>query len=174
MRRVVYGGAMSLDGYIAGPSGEHDWIVMDPEFDFAAMSSRFDTFLIGRKTFDTMRGMGSAGESTSAVQNFVFSRTLKQTDHPHINISANAEVTVAELRSRPGKDISLFGGGDLFRSLLNAGLVDEIGVAVVPVLLGGGVPLLPTPAVRSRLSIRKQRLYEKTGVVMLEYDIKHL
>ena len=51
MRKVVYGGAMSLDGFIAGPNGEYDWIVMDPEIDFAALMARFDTFLIGRKTF---------------------------------------------------------------------------------------------------------------------------
>ena len=60
MRKVAYGGAMSLDGFIAGPNGEYDWIVMDPDIDFAAMMARFDTFLIGRKTFDAMRRMGNA------------------------------------------------------------------------------------------------------------------
>jgi dihydrofolate reductase len=62
MRLVRFGGAMSLDGYIAGPKGEHDWIVMDPEIDFAGIMSQFDTFLIGRKTFDVMKGMADAGE----------------------------------------------------------------------------------------------------------------
>jgi dihydrofolate reductase len=56
MRLVRYGGAMSLDGYIAGPNGEYDWIVIDPEMDFAAMSAEFDTYLIGRKTFEAMDG----------------------------------------------------------------------------------------------------------------------
>ena len=63
MRKVVYGGAMSLDGFIAGPNGEYDWIVMDPDIDFAALMGRFDTFLIGRKTFEAMRRMGGAGTS---------------------------------------------------------------------------------------------------------------
>jgi RibD C-terminal domain len=58
MRRVRFGGAMSLDGYIAGPQGEYDWIVPDPEMDFAAMKAEFDTFLIGRKTFDAMDAAG--------------------------------------------------------------------------------------------------------------------
>jgi dihydrofolate reductase len=171
MRRVVYGGAMSLDGYIAGANGEHDWIVMDPEMDFAAMHARFDTFLIGRKTFEAMLRMGAGAKSDSGVQNIVFSRTLQPADYPGVRICSGAESVVAELRQIPGKDISLFGGGELFRSLLAAGLVDEIGVAVIPVLLGGGVPLLPPPAIRAQLTLRKHRLYGETGVVVMEYDV---
>jgi dihydrofolate reductase len=162
---------MSLDGYIAGPNGEYDWIVIDPETDFAAMSAQFDTYLIGRKTFEAMGRMGSDSKSSPGIRNIVFSRTLKQSDYPHITISADAERVVAELRRLPGKDIALFGGGELFRSLLAVGLVDRVEVAVIPVLLGGGIPLLPSPAIRAQLKLRKQRLYEKTGTVGLEYDI---
>ena len=61
MRRVRYGGAVSLDGYIAGPNGEYDWIIMDPDIDFAAMTSQFDTFLIGRKTLEVMQRMDGGG-----------------------------------------------------------------------------------------------------------------
>jgi dihydrofolate reductase len=162
---------MSLDGYIAGPNGEYDWIVMDPEFDFAAMAAQFDTYLIGRKTFDAMGRMGNDAKVTPGIQNIVFSRTLRQSDYPHVTIRPDAERAVAELRSLPGKDIALFGGGELFRSLLAAGLVDRIEVAVMPVLLGGGIPLLPPPSARAMLKLRKQRVYEKTGTVGLEYDI---
>ena len=66
MRRVIYGGAMSLDGYIAGPNGEYDWIVMDPEIDFAALAARFDTYLIGRKTFDMMQRLKDQAPPTPA------------------------------------------------------------------------------------------------------------
>ena len=171
MRRVVYGGAMSLDGYIAAPDGGYDWIVMDPEFDFAEMYARFDTFLIGRKTFEVMQRMANENKAIPGIQNIVFSRTLRPSEYPHVMISSDAEGVVAELRTKPGKDIALFGGGELFRSLLAAGLVDEIGVSVVPVLLGGGVPLLPSPANRAKLRLRKQRVYDKTSTVVLEYDI---
>jgi dihydrofolate reductase len=81
---------------------------------------------------------------------------------------------VADLRTKPGKDIALFGGGELFRSLLAAGLVDQVGVSLIPVLLGGGIPFLPSPAVRATLKLRKHRIYEKTGTVGLEYDIERL
>ena len=172
MRKVLYGGAMSLDGFIAGPNGEYDWIVMDPDIDFAEMMAQFDTFLIGRKTFEAMRRMGSDVSSTPGTQNIVCSRTLKPADYPNVTISADAERVVADLRTQPGKDIALFGGGELFRSLLAAGFVDGIGVSVIPVLLGGGIPFLPPPAGRATLTLRRHRVYERTGVVGLWYDIE--
>ena len=115
--------------------------------------------------------MGSDGKSSPGIQNIVLSRTLKPGDYPHVTIESDAERVVAELRAKPGKDIAIFGGGELFRSLLAAGLVDRIEVALIPVLLGGGIPLLPPPASRATLKLRKQRLYEKTGTIGLEYDI---
>jgi dihydrofolate reductase len=171
MRLVRFGGAMSLDGYIAGPNGEYDWIVMDPEIDFAGMQAEFDTFLIGRKTFEAMVRMGSDVKPAPGTRNVVFSRTMKQSDYPHVTVESDAERVVRELRAAPGKDIALFGGGELFRSLLAAGLVDRVEVGVIPVLLGGGIPLLPSPAARAMLRLRKQRVYDKTGTVGLEYDI---
>jgi dihydrofolate reductase len=171
MALIRFGGAMSLDGYIAGPNGEYDWILMDPDIDFAAMQSQFDTFLIGRKTFEAMLKMGTDVKSSKRIRNIVLSRTLKASDYPHVTVSADAERVVAELRAKPGKDVAIAGGGELFRSLLAAGLVDRIEVAVIPILLGGGIPLLPSPASRAALTLRKQHVYPKTGIVSLEYDI---
>jgi dihydrofolate reductase len=174
MRRVLYGGAMSLDGFIAGPNGEHDWIVTDPDIDFAGMMAQYDTFLVGRKTFEVMRRMGSEAPPTPGITNIVFSRTLNPSDFPNVTVSPDAVSVVADLRTRPGKDIALFGGGELFRSLLAAGLVDGVGVSVIPVLLGGGVPFLPSPADRATLKLTKHRVYEKTGIVGLWYDIERV
>jgi dihydrofolate reductase len=171
MRRVRYGVAMSLDGYIAGPNGEADWIVHDPDIDFAEMFSRFDTLLIGRKTFTAMRQMGGGGGSFPGVTAFLASRTLTPADCPDVTIAPDAAALVRDLKIRSGKDIWLFGGGELFRSLLAAGLVDGVDVGIIPVFLGGGIPLLPSPAARARLKLTRHRVYEKSGIVGLEYDV---
>src|SRR4051794_18443252 len=116
MRRIRYAVAASLDGYIAGPKGEADWIVTDPSFDFNELWSQFDTLLIGRSTFETMVRAGRS--EVPGVKIFVFSRTLRQRDYPNVTIvSGNVQKTLAALRAKPGKDIWLFGGGALFRSL---------------------------------------------------------
>jgi dihydrofolate reductase len=86
-------------------------------------------------------------------------------------VSTDLEKTVAALRSERGKDIWLFGGGALFRSLADLGLVDTVEVAVVPVLLGGGIPLLPPPYGPLKLRLTHRRVYEKSGIVSLEYAV---
>ena len=168
MRRVRFSVAMSLDGYIAGPNGESDWIEIDPDIDFGALMGAFDTVLLGRKTYEATRQQGGGG-AMPGVQVYVFSRTLRQADCPGVIVSDKPAETLAALKARPGKDIWLFGGGLLFRSLLELGLVDAVEVAVIPVLLGGGVPLLPNPAREAKLWLVKHRIYEKTGTVSLEY-----
>ena len=170
MRKIVYSVAMSLDGYVAGPNGEFDWIVMDPEIDFMRMMSRFDTLLMGRRTFEAAQSQGSG--AMPGVKSIVVSRTLRQADHPGVTIIADdVGARVSQLRAQSGKDIWLFGGGSLFRSLLDLGLVDTIEVAVIPVLLGGGIPLLPARDQRSTLRLINSRTYKKTGTVSLEYAI---
>jgi dihydrofolate reductase len=173
MRRVRYVVAMSLDGYIAGPNGEADWIIMDPEIDFRALFEQFDTFLLGRRTFEAIGGSGGSGRS--GPQTIVFSRTLRQEDYPNVTIvSENPEDVLADLRSKPGKDIWLFGGGLLFRSLLETRQVDTVEVSVVPVLLGEGIPLLPpkTASERFKLKLASSRAF-KSGIVSLEYAVEH-
>jgi dihydrofolate reductase len=168
MRRVRLSVAMSLDGYIAGPNGESDWIVMDPDIDFRALFSGFDTVLMGRKSYAAALQQGSGG-GMPGMQAYVFSRTLRQADCPGVIVSDKPAETLAELNAKPGKDIWLFGGGLLFRSFLELGLVDGVEVAIIPVLLGGGLPLLPQPASLAKLKLVKHKVYEKSGTVLLEY-----
>jgi len=169
MRRVRYSVAMSLDGYIAGPNGEFDWITPDPDVDFAAMFKAYDTLLMGRKTYEltrTHKGPGMPGMSV-----YVISRTLSPEDCPNVTIVRDPAPLVTELKRQPGKEIWLFGGGDLFRSLLEANLVDTVEVAIAPVLLGGGLPVLPETSARHTLKLASHQLYPKTGTLGLSYDL---
>ena len=171
MRRIRYSVAMSLDGYIAGPNGEYDWIPMDPDIDFVAMFSAFDTALVGRKSFEVAQQASNAG--MPGIRTIVVSRTLAPADYPDVTIMN--EVSKARfdaLKQQPGKDIWLWGGGLLFRSLLDAGVVDSVEVAVVPVLLGAGIPMMPAGVDKSFLDLTKTRVYEKTGIVALAYRVR--
>ena len=169
MRSLCYSVAMSLDGFIAGPKGEYDWIIEDPTLDLAALFSRFDTLLMGRRTFDLARSQGSLLESMR-MKVVVVSSTLEPAQYKDVTIlSSGVAQAVAALKAEPGKAIWLFGGGVLFRSLLDAGLVDEVQVAVIPVLLGSGVPLIPEGR-RCSLHLDESKIYP-SGIVLLSYSV---
>ena len=169
MARIRYQVAMSVDGYIAGPKDEADWIIMDPDIDFEALFAQFDTFLMGRRTFELVAAGG--GSLSMGGRSFVFSRTLRPQDHPQVTIVPEVSAaSVAPIRAQATKDIWLFGGGTLFRSFLDAGLVDTMEVAVIPVLIGGGVPVLPNPARQASLTLTGHRIYG-SGIVLLEYAV---
>ncbi len=174
-RRLRYQVAMSLDGFIAGPNGEYDWIVMDPSIDFGALYKEFDTAVMGRKTYEVLTAevltaQGGHG-AMPGLDVVVFSRTLPAAAHRGVRITNDdpGEI-VAALKAKPGRDIWLYGGGVLFRSLLDAGLVDTVEVAVVPVLLGAGVPLLP-PGASTKLVLADQKTLPASGILALAYSV---
>lgn len=171
MRRVRYNVAASLDGYIAGPEGEFDWIPHDPTVDFAALFGKVDTVLLGRHSFELTQRSGAPWAAGARV--YVFSRTLRAEDHPGVTLVAeDAGGVVAALRAEPGDgEIWLFGGGELFRGLLAAGQVDSVEVTIVPILLGGGVPLLPAGAPRCALALTGTHEYP-SGMVTLSYTVQ--
>jgi dihydrofolate reductase len=168
-RRLRYQVAASLDGFIAGPNGEFDWIVMDPAVDFAALFKEFDTAVMGRKTYDVLTAHGGDG-AMPGLDVVVFSGTLPASERPGVRIfNDDPREIVAALKAKPGRDIWLYGGGTLFRALLDAGLVDTVEVAVVPVLLGAGVPLLP-PGATTKLVLADQKTLP-SGIVALSYSV---
>jgi dihydrofolate reductase len=172
MRKIRYGVAMSLDGYIAGPNGEADWIVSDPEFNFGELWAQFDTLLMGRRTYEA--AIARLGKSAMQGRKIVVvSRTLQQADHPETTIlSELTHERIQALRTQSGKDIWLMGGGEIFRLLLEMHEVDTVEVSIVPVLLGGGVALLPPPAQQTKLKLSSHKVY-RSGQVSLIYDVQH-
>jgi dihydrofolate reductase len=169
MRRVRYQVACSLDGFIAGPGDDFGWIPPEPAFDFDAHYAQFSTLLMGRRTYEIVR---AAGEDFRGKEVLVASRTLDPQSHPGIEIVRDGlEERIRALRSQAGGDIWLYGGGELFSQVLAWNLVDTVEPAIIPILLGGGVPFLPSPAVRRRLTLVRHRAYP-SGMLHLEYDVQ--
>jgi dihydrofolate reductase len=171
MRRVRYNVAASLDGFIADASDGYDWIPNDETVDFAGLFARIDTVLIGRKTWEVVADQTERVWKPDA-RVFVFSRTMRPDAVPGVTIVRDDPVTfVSSLRHEPGDgEIWLFGGGQLFAALLAGGQVDAVEVTVVPVLLGGGVPLLPEARERSPLELVHTHVYP-SGMVGLHYSV---
>src|SRR5215216_7742072 len=118
VRRLRYQVATSLDGYIASPDGGFDWIAMDPDIDFAALFAQFDTAVMGRKTFLATLQQGGSG-AMPGLDVVVFSRTLRPAEYPAVSVvNGDPAERVRSLKATPGKDLWLFGGGELFRTLL--------------------------------------------------------
>jgi dihydrofolate reductase len=174
MRKVRYNVAASLDGYIADADGGFEWIPQDPTVDFAAIFARVDTILLGRRSFELVQ-RGSAPPWGPNMRVYVFSRTLRPEAYPGVTvIGANAGEVVAALRAESGDgDIWLFGGGQLFSSLLASGQVDAVEVTIVPVLLGAGVPLATRGIARTGLRLLHTHRYP-TGMVSLSYAVEPL
>lgn len=171
MRNVVLGLGISLDGYIARLDGSVDFLVMDPDYDWAAFAKSIDTWLIGRKTLDVAVKMGKGkGFKSGGLSCYVFSRTNppgKQKGFEYTN--REPADLVSELRKSPGKDIWLGGGGELARAFLEQDLIDRIDLGIVPAVLGSGIPLFPAGFPERKFKLLECRGYPKTGMVTLSY-----
>ena len=162
---------MSLDGYIAPPDGKADWIPLDPDVNFAEIWAQFDTLLMGSRTYDA--AVARLGKSAvHGMKAFVTSRTLRPSDHPGVIILPElSQDRIDSIRANSKKDIWLFGGGDLFRSLLAMNQVDTVEVSIIPVLLGGGTSLLSAIDQRTQLKLLSHKAYP-SGRIALVYEVQ--
>jgi dihydrofolate reductase len=184
MRTVTYGGAVSLDGFLASTDGSIDWLHFSKDVQdvMAKYWRNVDTILMGRKTYDFSVSSGreaSTGKMRSkdrthrepAMLTYVFSRTLQSIDDPDVElVNGNAVEFVRGLKRQPGKEICLMGGGELAQTLLNADLVDRISLNIHPILLGSGIPTFRDPGHPVKLTLVESRPLEG-GCVLVSYNV---
>jgi dihydrofolate reductase len=178
MRTVTYGGAVSLDGFLAGVDGSIDWLHFSKDVQRVTSDywKNVDTILMGRKTYavsiaNSPKKSKAAKRTEPAMRTFVFSRTLKQIDDPGVQlVASDAAEFVRHLKQEPGKEICLMGGGELAQSLLAAGLVDKIGLNIHPILLGSGIPAFHDFGHRIILTLAECRTLEG-GCILANYNV---
>ena len=173
MRTVTYGAACSLDGLIAPSDGSMDWLHFsrDVQEYMAAYWATIDTMLMGRKTWEVAvgQGGGGGGGGMKGINTYIFSRTLDRVGHGAQLVREDAGEFVRRLKEQPGKGICVMGGGELAQSLFAAGVVDEVGLNVHPLLLGSGVPFF-RDAGRISLELAESRAIDG-GCVLLTYRV---
>lgn len=167
MRNVVLGLGISLDGYIARSDGSVDFLFMPKDYSMAPFFQTIDTAIMGRKTYEVSLAMG--GNGGDSMDTYVFSRSLPAGKRKGITfLNSSPQALVADLRSRPGKDIWLMGGGELGRDFLKADLVDELYLGLVPTLIGEGISLFPPGFPQRNFELIENESFSE-GLVVLRY-----
>ena len=173
MRKVILGVAVTLDGYIEGPNGEYDWCFTDQDYGMSDFFKQIDSLFIGRKSYELMLKLGNdAIPGFPKLKEYVFSTRLNQVKPGAVLIKENIKHEVEKIKKEAGKDIWLFGGASLTISLLNLGLVDQMNLAVHPLILGSGKPLFTGIQNKIALELMDTKTYS-SGLVNLSYAIKH-
>lgn len=172
MRKIILGVAVSLDSYIEGPNGEYDWCFTDQDYGLNEFMKRIDAIFFGRKSYEMMNSVEAPGGGNpwAGMKNYVFSNTMKSKPKDAELVSGDIKTEVSRIKNMPGKDIWLFGGASLTTSLMNEGFVDELWLAVHPILLGKGKPLFSDIKDRVETKLIYSKVYE-TGLVSLRYEI---
>ena len=168
MRRVILAVAVSLDGFIEGPNGEYDWCFTDQDYGLSGFFKSVDTLFMGRKSYEMMLAMGDAPPGFPKLKEYIFSTTLDKVKDGAVLIKDNVKEEVEKIKNETGKNIWLFGGAGLTTSLMNLGLVDELSLAVHPILLGGGKPLFRDIKHKIYLKLVDSKTYS-SGLVSLTY-----
>lgn len=186
MRKVILFMHASLDGFVAGPNGEMDWIIYDEELQNYAkeVHSNVDTVLYGRVTYQMMAGFWSNPpenlldskyhvEHAHWLENatkIAFSKSLDRVEWKNSRlIKENIAEEISTLKKQSGKDMIIIGSASFAHSLMKLGLIDEYRINVNPVVLGGGIPLFKDVADRIHLKLEKANTFN-TGVVGLVYQ----
>lgn len=167
MRKVILFIATSLDGYIAGPAGEIDWLFQDHDYGYAEFYAGIEYVVMGRKTYET--ALGFEEWPHPGKQTFVFTRTGAAPTRPEVTFTdEDVAALIRRLSPGDGGHIWLVGGSELIRSFVETDLLDELVVSIHPVLLGSGIPLLQGASLSKTYRLRSVHSYE-SGLVQLAY-----
>lgn len=170
-RRIKLFIATSLDGYIAGPNGEIDWLFSDQDYSYSEFIAGIDTIIMGRRSYETALTFDEW--RYTGLRAYVFSHDKDHAPDPRVTFVNRPVVDlVSEIRRTAGKDIWLLGGGELIRSFLDAGLVDDVTIAIHPVFLGAGIPLIPVGTRQTAMRLMGERRYD-TGLLLITYTVQH-
>ncbi|HET9056919.1 MAG TPA: dihydrofolate reductase family protein [Chitinophagaceae bacterium] len=173
MRKIVLQLAVSLDGFIEDAKGSYDWCFTDGDYGMKDFLNRVDTLIMGRKTYEVMLSMGNQGmPGFPKLKEYVFSNTLTKLEGERTLVNTNVEETIKQLKNESGKDIWLFGGATLVSFLIRHSFIDELILAVHPILLGSGKPLFQPYDKRIKLKLLNNKEYPN-GLVMLTYEVKN-
>jgi dihydrofolate reductase len=173
VRKVTFGVANSLDNFIARRNHGVDWLLWGKEV--AAIMKKYwktiDTVIMGRKTYDIGKKMGG-GVAYPGIKMYVMSRTMKKNADKNVEVvSSNPAQLIRKLKKQKGKDICVMGGGVLAKALLEAGVIDEVGFNIHPVLLGSGIPLFYPMKRQINLELLECKPF-KNGCVCVTYRVK--
>ncbi|MBL7765213.1 MAG: dihydrofolate reductase family protein [Chitinophagaceae bacterium] len=188
MRKLIFFMHASLDGFVAGPNGELDWIMIEDEiFDFVdTMTDQADAALYGRITYDIMQSYWpTAADQPDAtkhdkkhaawyqdVSKIVLSRTMGHEGLGRTTIISDAlKDKIGSIKNQEGKNILIFGSPSASHALLQEGLIDEFWIFVNPVILGQGIPLFKGSSAKTKLNLIETQTFS-CGVIALHYETK--
>ena len=163
--------APTLDGYIAGPNGEIDWLSVleqpGEDYGYAQFYDSVDALVMGRKTYELAASV--ADWPYPSKPSFVFTRQTLTTSHEAItSVSEPVETVMDNLRTQGFQHVWLVGGGELIRSFLDQGLIDEHIISFLPIILGAGIPLFPPPSAERKLKLISSKSYA-SGLIQAHY-----
>lgn len=171
MRKVILFIATSLDGFIAGKSGEVDWLFTDQDYGYTEFLKTIGVVIMGRKTYDQVLTLGEY--PYKRLEGYVFSRSRAGAKDENVTfVSGDIGSFVRSLKSKPVKDIWLVGGSEVIQTFLEQDLIDEFVISIHPIILGNGIPLFRTPFPARKLRLKDCKTYE-TGLVQASYINNH-
>ena len=167
MRKIILFIAISLDGFIAGKSGEIDWLFTDQDYGYAEFLKTIDVVIMGRKTYE--QALTFDEYPYKGLEGYVFSRSRAgRADENVAFVSGDVGEFVGALKIKPGKDIWLIGGSEVILPFLEQDLIDEFVISIHPLILGDGIPLFRTPFPARKLRLKECRSFD-TGLVQITY-----